>query len=109
MLRAPGGNFPTDSVWVNVDDLITAQIGWNIDTMDWSRPGVDHIVSQIESARPGDVILMHDGGGDRSQTIEALKTALPYLKEQGYRFITIDELLKYPPADEPGAKVEDVS
>lgn len=109
VLRAPGGNFPTDSVWVNVDDLITAQIGWNIDTMDWSRPGVDHIVSQIESARPGDVILMHDGGGDRSQTIEALKTALPYLKEQGYRFITIDELLKYPPADEPGAKVEDVS
>ena len=39
---------------------------------------------------------MHDGGGDRSQTVEALKDALPYLKEQGYRFVTIDELMSYP-------------
>jgi len=96
IMRAPGGNFPL-SVWENVEDLIDVQIGWNIDTRDWSRPGVDAIVEQIESAQPGDIILMHDGGGDRSQTIEALKTALPYLVDQGYTFITIDELLKYPP------------
>lgn len=38
---------------------------------------------------------MHDGGGDRSQTVEALRIALPYLKEQGFRFVTIDELLAY--------------
>ena len=36
---------------------------------------------------------MHDGGGDRSQTVEALKIALPQLKAQGYRFVTIDELM----------------
>ena len=36
---------------------------------------------------------MHDGGGDRSQTVEALKIALPKLKEQGYKFLTIDEML----------------
>ena len=43
------------------------------------------------------IILMHDGGGDRSQTIEGLRQALPKLKEQGYSFITVQELLeKYP-------------
>ena len=38
---------------------------------------------------------MHDGGGDRSQTVEALRTALPQLVEQGYRFVTISELIAY--------------
>ena len=43
---------------------------------------------------------MHDGGGDRSQTVEALRQALPVLKEKGYRFVTVDELLAYGvPAD----------
>ena len=40
---------------------------------------------------------MHDGGGDRSQTVEGLRQALPKMKEQGYSFITVQELLeKYP-------------
>ncbi len=95
VIRAPGGNFPTE-VWQNVNDLITAEIGWTIDTKDWSKPGTSAIVEAIESATSGDIILMHDGGGDRSQTVEALSEALPYLKEQGYTFITIDELLEYP-------------
>ena len=47
----------------------------------------------IQSVQPGQVILMHDGGGDRSQTVEALREALPKLAEQGYKFITINELL----------------
>ena len=98
VIRAPGGNFPTE-VWQNVDDLITADIGWNIDTKDWSKPGVSAIVKAIESASSGDIILMHDGGGDRSQTVEALSKALPYLKKKGYTFITIDELLEYPEKD----------
>ena len=50
----------------------------------------------MKSARPGAILLMHDGGGNRSQTVEALRQALPYLKEKGYRFITIDELMEYP-------------
>ncbi len=95
VIRAPGGNFYGDLV-KNLQPYITADIGWNIDTEDWRRPGVDAIVAQIESAQPGDIILMHDGGGDRSQTVEALSIALPYLREQGYRFVTIDELLQYP-------------
>ncbi len=95
VMRAPGGNFPTE-VWSNVEDLIVADIRWDIDTHDWERPGASAIEKQILSATPGDVILMHDGGGDRSQTIEALKSALPKLKAAGWIFVTIDELLSYP-------------
>lgn len=92
ILRAPGGNFYgsiIDVVW----DKIDYEIGWDLDTMDWSRPGVSHIEEVLLSAEPGNVILMHDGGGDRTQTIEAVRRALPKLKERGYRFVTIDELL----------------
>lgn len=95
VIRAPGGNFPLD-VWRNVDDLIEADIGWDIDTLDWKRPGADKIADQLKGATPGDIILMHDGGGDRAQTAEALRKALPYLKEQGFRFITIDEMMRFP-------------
>lgn len=95
VMRAPGGNFPVE-VWRNVEDLITAEIGWDIDTGDWARPGAEAIAQEIKSATPGDIILMHDGGGDRSQTVKALQETLPYLKEQGYSFVTIDELMKYP-------------
>ena len=59
------------------------------------RPGAGAIANQIEDAWPGAIILMHDGGGDRSQTIEALKIALPQLRAEGYKFVTIDQLLAY--------------
>lgn len=45
------------------------------------------------SAQPGQVVLMHDGGGDRWQTVEALRQALPVLAEQGYEFVTVSELI----------------
>lgn len=95
VVRVPGGNYGPDVV-KNIGPLVDAEIGWNIDTRDWSRPGVSHIVAEIEKAWPGLIVLMHDGGGDRSQTVEALKTALPYLQKQGYRFITMDEMMSYP-------------
>ena len=66
-----------------------------MDTEDWRRPGADAIAERLLSAKPGDVVLMHDGGGDRSQTIEALKIALPQLRAEGYKFVTIDQLLAY--------------
>ena len=92
IVRVPGGK----DVVKNIGPLIKAEIGWNIDSNDWRRPGPQAIVDELMGAWPGAIVLMHDGGGDRSQTIEALKTALPRLKEQGYRFITIDELMQYP-------------
>lgn len=96
MFRAPGGNF-NKSVASDLSGMIDAEIGWNIDTEDWKRPGVDAIVQRIEKASPGEILLMHDGGGDRSQTVEALRQALPVLKDQGYRFVTVSELINtYP-------------
>lgn len=96
IFRCPGGNFDT-SVATDLEDIVTAEIGWNVDTTDWKKPGADVIAQRIQSAGPGNIILMHDGGGDRSQTIEGLRQALPKLKEQGYSFITVQELLeKYP-------------
>ncbi len=94
ILRAPGGNFygdTIDNLWPYVD----AEIGWDVDTMDWSKPGADAIKSAILTVQPGQVILMHDGGGDREQTVQALREALPALVQQGYTFVTIDELLSY--------------
>ena len=96
VLRAPGGNYYGEMV-ETLHPYVEAEVGWDVDTQDWSRPGTDVIASRIESAKPGQVILCHDGGGNRSQTVEALKTALPYLKSQGYSFITVDELLAYGP------------
>ena len=95
VMRAPGGNFPTE-VWENVDDLVDADIRWDIDTLDWEKPGASAIEGQLLCVTPGDVVLLHDGGGDRSQTIAALKSALPKLKKAGWKFVTIDELLQYP-------------
>jgi peptidoglycan/xylan/chitin deacetylase (PgdA/CDA1 family) len=63
---------------------------WNVDTQDWRRPGAEAISRHLLShAGPGLIVLMHDGGGDRSQTIAALKTALPQLQQQGYVFRNI--------------------
>jgi cellulose synthase/poly-beta-1,6-N-acetylglucosamine synthase-like glycosyltransferase/peptidoglycan/xylan/chitin deacetylase (PgdA/CDA1 family) len=62
------------------------------DSEDWQRPGVDQI---IRYATPvGDssaVMLFHDAGGDRSQTVAALKQFIPLMKERGYRFTTVSE------------------
>ena len=94
IMRAPGGNFydeAIDNLWPYLD----AEIGWDVDTEDWRKPGADTIASRIESVEPGQVVLMHDGGGDRSQTVEALRMAMPVLVEKGYRFVTVSELLAY--------------
>lgn len=99
VLRAPGGNFG-DNVARNLSSLVDAEIGWSIDTNDWRLPGSATIADEMKSARSGDIILCHDGGGDRNQTVEALDEAIPYLKEKGFTFITVDQMLEYPAKSE---------
>jgi peptidoglycan-N-acetylglucosamine deacetylase len=66
-----------------------APLGWSVDPRDWSRPGVASIVANImRNTRTGSIILEHDGGGDRSQTVAALKIVIPRLLAAGYRFRT---------------------
>ncbi len=71
-------------------------IGQRIDPLDWGRPGVDEIVRRTVSyatRQGGNVVLLHDGGGDRAQTIAALPRIIDELRAQGYRFVTLYELL----------------
>lgn len=68
---------------------------WSADCADWKRPGSDHIARMIiGQASPGGIALMHDGGGNRSQTVAALPIIIRELRERGYRFVTIPELMK---------------
>ena len=61
------------------------QILWTVDPRDWSRPGTWTIVTRVLTAvRPGARILLHDGGGDRSQTMAAVDLLIPRLRERGY-------------------------
>jgi peptidoglycan/xylan/chitin deacetylase (PgdA/CDA1 family) len=64
-------------------------LDWSVDPTDWARPGTSYIVSNIlRHTRTGSIILEHDGGGDRSQTVAALKVVIPSLLDSGYHFTT---------------------
>jgi peptidoglycan-N-acetylglucosamine deacetylase len=86
LFRTPGGE------WSPIVLAACAAAGmrpldWSVDPRDWSRPGVPHIVDTILTrTRPGAIILDHDGGGDRQQTVDALTIALPRLIDAGYTF-----------------------
>ncbi|PXY19336.1 polysaccharide deacetylase family protein [Prauserella muralis] len=84
--RAPGGNFSPRLNAVAARHGMRP-LGWTVDTRDWTLPGAGRIVETVQqSVEPGSVILLHDGGGRRDQTIEALTRLLPWLAEQGYGF-----------------------
>ena len=76
----------------NAEHLMT--INWDVDPRDWSDPGVEAIASNvINHARSGSIVVMHDGGGDRSETVEALPKILSYFRHRGYEFVPVTELL----------------
>jgi peptidoglycan/xylan/chitin deacetylase (PgdA/CDA1 family) len=66
----------------------------NLDAEDWVQPGVEHIVSKtINHIKNGAILLFHDGFGDRSQTVEALRQLIIELKSKDYQLVTVSELL----------------
>lgn len=66
---------------------------WDIDSLDWTKPGVHKLYrNAVRSTTTGDVVLMHDGGGDRKQTAEALPIIIRDLRSKGFSFVTLDEL-----------------
>jgi len=88
MFRAPYGVWPP-AVFSYCARAGLTPLAWSVDPRDWSRPGVGAIVRDIESdSRTGSIILEHDGGGNRSQTVAALKIWLPRLLAAGYQFTT---------------------
>lgn len=66
---------------------------WSADSIDYSRPSVEKLISNVmKEVKPGGMVLMHDGGGDRSQTVQALPIIIDKLRSQGYKFVTVPEL-----------------
>ncbi len=72
---------------------------WSVDTSDYLQPGVGVIVHRaLAGARPGAIILLHDAGGNRSETVAALPRIVRGLRARGYRLVTIPRLLLDNPA-----------
>jgi peptidoglycan/xylan/chitin deacetylase (PgdA/CDA1 family) len=68
---------------------------WNADADDWTMPGAETIATTLlEKIQPGSIALLHDGGGDRSQTAEAVPLVIEGLLGQDYRFVQIPDLIK---------------
>jgi peptidoglycan/xylan/chitin deacetylase (PgdA/CDA1 family) len=98
LLRPPYGIAPAGVVGI-VRSLGLLTIQWDVDPADWSRPGAAVIAQRVlQSARPGSIVIMHDGGGDRSETVQALATIVPTLLSRGYHLVTVPQLLGLRPA-----------
>ncbi|GAA1107451.1 polysaccharide deacetylase family protein [Streptomyces javensis] len=84
--RAPGGAFTPYSRQIAASQGMRP-LGWNVDSKDFKQPGVETEVNTVKNEiSNGPTVLFHDAGGDRGQTVEALRQVLPWLKEQGYSF-----------------------
>jgi peptidoglycan-N-acetylglucosamine deacetylase len=93
LFRPPGGGV-NSSVIATAAGLGLFTVNWNVDPRDWSTPGTAAIYSTIvDTTRPGSIILMHDGGGNRSETLAALPHVIDTLRARGYRFTTVSQLL----------------
>ncbi len=67
---------------------------WSVDSQDYTQPGTDAIVRNVvDNAHPGAIVLLHDAGGERSQTLAAVPRIVRELRAQGYRFVTVPRLL----------------
>jgi peptidoglycan-N-acetylglucosamine deacetylase len=84
--RAPGGRWSPDLLRMSAGAGMQP-LGWSVDPRDWKQPGVAAIVGAVQKhVQPGSIVLLHDGGGRRGQTVAALDQLLPWLAGQGYRF-----------------------
>jgi peptidoglycan-N-acetylglucosamine deacetylase len=86
--RAPYGAW-SPAVFRRCAETGMTPIDWSVDPRDWARPGVSSIVRDImRTTRGGSIILEHDGGGNRSETVSALGIVIPRLLDAGYHFVT---------------------
>ena len=91
--RPPYGSYDAATLAV-LHQLHMLMVLWTVDTNDYLRPGVRVIVQRaLAGARPGAIILLHDGGGDRTQTIKALPLIVRALRGRGYDLVTVPQLI----------------
>lgn len=91
--RPPYGAF-NSQVLKQADRLGLTTVIWDVRATDWSRPGVDLIISRIlNRSTQGSIILLHDGRGDRSQTVAALPPIIEGLQQRGFSFVTLEQMM----------------
>jgi peptidoglycan/xylan/chitin deacetylase (PgdA/CDA1 family) len=103
LFRPPYGSFNATTL-SELKALHLLMVLWSVDTGDYRQPGVAAIVERaLAGAHPGAIILMHDAGGVRTQTIAALPAIINGLRARGYRIVTVPQLLRDdpPPAGQP--------
>ena len=103
LFRPPYGSFNALTMR-ELHALHLLMVLWSVDTSDYLDPGVATIVARaIDGARPGAIILLHDGGGNRSQTVAALPAIIERLRARGFHLVTVPRLLldDPPPHGEP--------
>jgi peptidoglycan-N-acetylglucosamine deacetylase len=93
LFRAPGGA-TSSALIAQARSMGFTTIQWNVDPRDWARPGTSAIYGNvIANAHSGAIVLQHDGGGDRSQTLAALPQEIHTLRAEGYAFVTVTQML----------------
>ncbi|MGI5912933.1 MAG: polysaccharide deacetylase family sporulation protein PdaB [Syntrophomonadaceae bacterium] len=93
LIRTPNGDY-NDQVIEGIHECEYEAIQWGTDSLDWMNPGINTIIERVSKrVHPGDIILMH-ASDTCKQTHEALPEVIRNLKQQGYTFVTVSELLK---------------
>lgn len=93
LFRAPGGA-ASGGIIATARSLNMLTIQWNVDPRDWATPGTGSIISNVlGNIRPGSIVVMHDGGGNRSQTVAALPVILRSLRSRGLHQVPVSQLL----------------
>ncbi len=95
LFRPPYGAF-NQAVLSNAKSQHLSTVIWNNASRDWSTPGTQSIINTVENETTnGGIILMHDGGGNRSQTIETLPTIIEWLQGQGYKIVPLQDMMDH--------------
>jgi peptidoglycan/xylan/chitin deacetylase (PgdA/CDA1 family) len=94
--RPPYGAY-NYQVLLQASNLGLQPILWSVDPQDWNGPPSSNTIVQrvLAEARNGSIILMHDGGGNRSQTVAALPTIITQLRSRGYQLVTVQQLVNH--------------
>jgi peptidoglycan/xylan/chitin deacetylase (PgdA/CDA1 family) len=97
LFRPPYGAYNSQTLQT-LRGLRMLMVLWSIDPGDWRRPGTQEIVSDVlGNSKPGAIVIMHDGGGDRSQTAAALPEVIRGLRRRKYHLVSVPELLQLDP------------
>ena len=89
LFRAPGGSV-SSALISEARSMGFTTIQWSVDPRDWATPGTDSIYNTVvRNAHSGSIVLQHDGGGPRSETLAALPREIDTLRSEGYTFVTV--------------------